>query len=136
MCAGNNVSPQENPFCPFQPAVSHFVGRQNELKKFDQLLQRLILGEPVTSLFISGEPGVGKTSLLLQFFGRCFGVESQRIAITFLDLRHYKGDIKEVYYRLIDGAAEPKEFLRRIKKHFGLNEKAPLKDIGLSLIHI
>jgi DNA-binding CsgD family transcriptional regulator/DNA polymerase III delta prime subunit len=49
-----------------------FVGRQEELRRLQQVLQSAAAGEPGT-LLIAGEAGVGKTRLVHEFAGRVGG---------------------------------------------------------------
>jgi predicted ATPase len=46
-----------------------FVGRESEMKKLDGLLQQAIEGTG-RMVFITGEPGIGKTSLSDEFLRR------------------------------------------------------------------
>lgn len=56
-----------NPFNPQQPAKPHFfVGRDNEIKCFQNFLGQTIHGSPM-NLSITGDRGMGKTSILNKF---------------------------------------------------------------------
>ena len=56
-----------NPFNPQQPAKPHFfVGRDNELKIFQNFLGQTIHGSPM-NMSITGDRGMGKTSILNKF---------------------------------------------------------------------
>jgi tetratricopeptide (TPR) repeat protein len=48
------------------PALATFVGREAELQRLEQLLQGAIAGTG-SAVFITGEPGIGKTSLADKF---------------------------------------------------------------------
>jgi len=49
------------------PSVSPLVGREREINEFTRAASRLIQGQS-TLLLVSGEPGIGKTRLLDEFF--------------------------------------------------------------------
>lgn len=56
-----------NPFNPQQPAKPHFfVGRTNEIKCFQTFLSQTIHGSPM-NMSITGDRGMGKTSILNKF---------------------------------------------------------------------
>jgi DNA-binding winged helix-turn-helix (wHTH) protein len=49
------------------PSVSAFIGREREMNEFTRAASRLLQGQS-TLLLVSGEPGIGKTRLLDEFF--------------------------------------------------------------------
>jgi Cdc6-like AAA superfamily ATPase len=56
-----------NPFNPQQPArPDFFVGRAEELEKFEQNLLQTIHDSPM-NMAITGNRGIGKTSTLIKF---------------------------------------------------------------------
>lgn len=56
-----------NPFNPTQPArPDFFVGREPEILEFEKILVQTINGSPM-NLVVTGNRGVGKTSLLVKF---------------------------------------------------------------------
>ena len=55
-----------NPFNPQQPAKSDFfIGREPEITAFEKFLRQTISGSPM-NMSITGNRGIGKTSLLIK----------------------------------------------------------------------
>jgi DNA-binding winged helix-turn-helix (wHTH) protein len=72
------VKPQEQ--TPIEPLESRLVGRQHEVSALWQALGRALQGERQL-IFITGEPGIGKTALVEEFAGLASAAErSLRIA--------------------------------------------------------
>jgi AAA ATPase domain len=62
------VDPRDNPYTPGAGSVPPaLAGRQEELDRFDVLLDRLWRGHPAQSQIVTGLRGVGKTVLLNRF---------------------------------------------------------------------
>ena len=62
---GEDFKPARNP----QPPTPHFVGRGAELAQLHNLLERAVQGERQI-VFVTGEPGIGKTTLVEEFLQR------------------------------------------------------------------
>jgi len=52
-----------------QPPASIFVGRETELRQLHRWLDKALRGEPQL-VFVTGEPGIGKTAVVGQFRGQ------------------------------------------------------------------
>ena len=79
--AGRRV-PRPAPALAPPRSVADFTGRDSELRWFSDLVAR---GEPGAVVVVSGEPGLGKTALMLQAADHC--AESFPDGVYFLDLR-------------------------------------------------
>jgi DNA-binding winged helix-turn-helix (wHTH) protein len=65
--AGSRVVRQDSQPVPGAPShASHFVGREGELARLHQRLERSLPGERQI-VFVTGEPGIGKTALVEEF---------------------------------------------------------------------
>lgn len=77
-----------NPFEPFAPVnPGAFVGRLDELRRLMSALVRTSVGKPV-NFMITGERGIGKTSLLLYLRHAAEGripIEGQKLAFVVID---------------------------------------------------
>ena len=62
-------SPSSHPNPKSQPPASSFVGREAELKQFHQWLGKALDGERQI-VFVTGEPGLGKTTIVEAFLSR------------------------------------------------------------------
>jgi DNA-binding winged helix-turn-helix (wHTH) protein len=89
------------------PAPPGFVGRQEELARLHGVLECALRGER-QMVFVTGEPGIGKTALLDAFLAQVAGAE---------DLRIGRGQCIEHY-----GAAEP--YLSLLEALGGLARRA------------
>jgi predicted ATPase len=68
-----------DPFCTAPPPDALLVGRDRELASLDRSLQRVEGGETCL-MFLSGEAGIGKTSLVERFVARTAGRAAVQIA--------------------------------------------------------
>jgi Cdc6-like AAA superfamily ATPase len=77
-----------NPFEPFGPVnPGAFVGRLDELRRLMSALVQTSAGKPV-NFMITGERGIGKTSLLLYLKHAAEGriqIEGQKLAFVVID---------------------------------------------------
>ncbi len=85
------MSIRYNPFNPQQPAKPHFfVGRDNEVKCFQNFLGQTIHGSPM-NMSITGDRGMGKTSILNKFEEIAKTSNSLVIRIS-----NYEGNVKDL----------------------------------------
>lgn len=77
-----------NPFNPTQPArPDFFVGREPEVSEFEKIITQTIHGSPM-NMVITGDRGMGKTSLLVKFEQIARGMN-----LLVLRISNYEGNI-------------------------------------------
>ena len=80
-----------NPFNPQQPAKPNFfVGREEEIKTFNHFLFQTMSSSPM-NLSVTGDRGMGKTSLLIKFEQ----VAREQNCLT-IRLSNYEGSVNNV----------------------------------------